>query len=93
MVQALVRKMLLAVPNVEPRGAVRCIPILTNTSPRRSSSISIAGRCNPISSCAFTTQRLLVVEMFHISQRMVDMNQLSLNHTQLSVREACHVAN
>ena len=76
MVQALFRKMLLAVTNVEPRGAVRCPPILTNTSPRRSSSMSVTGRCNPVSSCAFTTLRLLVVEMFHKSQRMVDTNQL-----------------
>ncbi len=33
MVQALFRKMLLAATDVEPRGAVRCPPILTNTFP------------------------------------------------------------
>jgi hypothetical protein len=33
MVQALFRKMLPAATNVEPRGAVRCPPVLTNTFP------------------------------------------------------------
>ena len=34
MTQALYRKMLYAATNVEPRGAVRCPRILTNTFPR-----------------------------------------------------------